>query len=161
MKARNMGFGVAVAVLLLSGCDQGARVDQSANVEAIHDIMAAPETINQRLARQKKYLPSVNRNALPAPDGDAIPASSKVIRANGCRCGQVVSAKRFDSDGTIVANCSNGESYRVFGIQGVATTFALKCSETRRIIGVDPCDADSIASRSDTSIDETMKTLGR
>ena len=71
----------------------------------------------------------------PAPGGDAVRVAHKVIVNNGHACPKVLSATRR-SDGSIKAECSNGEDYRVFSING--DPLSMKCSAARKL-GVSGC----------------------
>lgn len=50
----------------------------------------------------------------PAPEGLPSRIAREVITASGQKCDGVAKAERDAKDGTIIANCSGGESYRVY-----------------------------------------------
>lgn len=56
--------------------------------------------------------------AKPAPEGLPSRIAKEVIAAGGQKCEGVVKAERNAQDGTIIANCSSGESYRVYTEEG-------------------------------------------
>ncbi len=143
----------AVAMLLaLMACDNPSEPSPALPFE---------ETDGQRLARQKQYVAAINRYLLPAPAGQAESVASAAIKEAGSPCGRVEAARRFDSDGTIVAKCTNGRDFRVFNIEGAVDTFPLDCTRSRQLIGVDACDEQSIAQGSDKSLVEVIDSLDR
>lgn len=72
-----------------------------------------------------------------APEGDPVKVAAKVIHKNFDRaaCPKVVLATRLD-DGGLRAQCSNGELFRVFTLNGKA--FGLRCSAAEAI-GITGC----------------------
>ena len=72
-------------------------------------------------------LPAYALETAAAPDGDAIKVASKVITDNFEKtdCGSVTLAARLD-DGSIKAECDNGETYRIFVVVELGKPVALK-----------------------------------
>ncbi|RYD63466.1 MAG: hypothetical protein EOP83_12070 [Verrucomicrobiaceae bacterium] len=54
----------------------------------------------------------------PAPEGLPSRVAREAIAAGGQACDNVVKADRNAQDGTIVASCAGGESYRVYTEEG-------------------------------------------
>lgn len=54
----------------------------------------------------------------PAPEGLPSRIANDVITASGQKCEGITSAERNAQDGTIVAKCNGGESYRVYTDEG-------------------------------------------
>ena len=71
----------------------------------------------------------------PAPEGPPKQIAAAAIRAAEHPCGTVLDAIRLDTGG-IRAVCSNGETYRIFTVQG--NVVAMKCSAAARL-GVSGC----------------------
>jgi hypothetical protein len=71
----------------------------------------------------------------PAPPGPAKAVAATAIRDADHPCGTVFDAIRLDSGG-IRATCSNGETYRVFTVQGKVV--AMRCSAVAKL-GVSGC----------------------
>ena len=73
----------------------------------------------------------------PAPEGDPITVSAKVIHSNFDRgtCPKVVESIRM-RDGGLRAVCSNAEVFRVFVVN--SKTIAMRCS-VANAIGVEGC----------------------
>ena len=83
--------------------------------------------------------PRPSATPTPAPEGnDALAVAQAVIRDNFERsdCPSVTTAQRVGVDGSIKAACSNGETFRVFRLNGKAV--AMKCSAAARL-GVAGC----------------------
>lgn len=62
----------------------------------------------------------------PAPEGLPSRVAREVIAASGQKCDGVSKADRDVQDGSIVASCTSGESYRIYTVEGkgaVATKF--------------------------------------
>lgn len=72
-----------------------------------------------------------------APAGEPVAVAQRIIRTNFDRtiCPRVTRAQRLEG-GSIRATCSNGETFRVFQIDGQAV--ALRCSAARRR-GIEGC----------------------
>lgn len=54
----------------------------------------------------------------PAPDGLPSRVAKEVIAASKLTCDGVTKAERNVQDGSIVANCTGGETYRVYTVEG-------------------------------------------
>lgn len=54
----------------------------------------------------------------PAPEGLPSRIAREVITASGQKCDGIAKADRQASDGTIVANCTGGETYRIYTEEG-------------------------------------------
>lgn len=54
----------------------------------------------------------------PAPQGLPSRVAREVITASGQKCDGVAKAERNAQDGSIVANCTSGESYKVYTVEG-------------------------------------------
>jgi hypothetical protein len=69
----------------------------------------------------------------PAPDGEATVVAQNVIRDNFEKkdCALVVRAARL-GDGSILAECSNNERFRVFSVKTVGNV-AMRCSALRKL----------------------------
>ena len=155
--------------LLLALAVAACSADQPTNSNETSDQRVdgknANETFNQRVERQTKLLPTINRNELPAPEGNPAKVALKAINDNAMkradRCTGIARAERFDSDGSIIATCRNGQDYRIFRIEGMLDTFALKCKDAREQTVVDACDADSVRSGHDDSVDRVMAFMAK
>src|ERR1043165_3795580 len=123
MRVGKLGAGGLLITLALSACsaDQPTNSGESQNQET--GGANANETFNQRVARQTRSLATINREQLPAPDGDPAQVALKAINDNAMkradRCSNITRAERFDSDGSIIATCRNGQDYRVFRGGGI------------------------------------------
>ena len=165
MRVGKLGASGLLIALALSACsaDQPTNSGESQNQEIGGGN--ANETFNQRVARQTRSLPTINREQLPAPDGDPAQVALKAINDNAMkradRCSSITRAERFDSDGSIIATCRNGQDYRVFRVEGISDTFALNCKKAREQTVVDPCDADSVRTRHDDSIDRVLAFIAK
>lgn len=163
MRVRDLG--AIILLIPLSACS----IDQPTNSGERQDHQlvgsTANETFNQRVSRQTRLLPTLNRNQLPAPDGDPAQVALKAINDNAMkraeRCPRIKGAERFDSDGSIIAVCSNDRDYRVFRVEGMTDTVALNCKKAREQSVVDPCDAASIRTGHDDSIDRVMAFIAK
>lgn len=71
----------------------------------------------------------------PAPKGDARTVARQAIDAAPHPCPKVVSARRLN-DGSIHAECSNGEDYRI--VSGRGEALAMRCKAVRAL-GVAGC----------------------
>ena len=73
----------------------------------------------------------------PAPNGYPVTVAAKVIHANFARksCPKVVKAYRW-TDGSIRANCSNGEAFMIFSLGN--RSIAMSCSAASAL-GVSGC----------------------
>ena len=82
--------------------------------------------------------PRPSATPTPAHEGNAVAVAQAVIRDNFERsdCPSVTTAQRVGVDGSIKAACSNGETFRVFRLNGKAV--AMKCSAAARL-GVAGC----------------------
>lgn len=109
------------------------------------------ETFNERVARQRRYIPRLGRSTLPAPEGEARKVAFAAIKEAEQDCAKVTEAERLDSDGSIIAKCGDRD-FRIFKIEGTATVFSLDCKAGRDIFGVDACDKKIAATRHDDSI---------
>lgn len=72
---------------------------------------------------------------LPAPPGDPVAVATRVIREAEHACPKVTRASR-SGDQSILAACSNKETYLVFSIRksgGAVMDVAMKCSAARAI----------------------------
>lgn len=72
---------------------------------------------------------------LPAPPGDAADVALRVIRKAEHPCPRLARASRL-SDETIVAVCTNRESYRVFSIRnkaGRVMDLSMRCSAAKKL----------------------------
>lgn len=71
---------------------------------------------------------------LPAPPGDPKAIGLRVIREAEHPCPKLITAAR-SSDGSLLARCSNGETYLVFSIRTANKTMdlAMKCSAAAAI----------------------------
>lgn len=54
----------------------------------------------------------------PAPQGLPSRVAREVITASGQKCDGVSKAERNAQDGSIVANCTSGESYKIYTVEG-------------------------------------------
>ena len=153
-----------IALALSAGSvDQPTNSDESQDQEI--GGSSANETFNQRVARQTRHLPTLNRDQLPAPEGDPAQVALKAINDNAMnrtdRCASITRADRFDSDGSIIAVCRNGRDYRIFRVEGMTDTVALNCKNAREQTVVDPCDAASTRTGHDDSIDRVMAFIAK
>jgi hypothetical protein len=165
MQVGKLDAGALLIILALSACsaDQPTNSGESQNQEIGG---AKPnETFNQRVARQTRPLPTINREQLPAPEGAPAQVALKAINGNAMkradRCPSITRAERFDSDGNIIATCRNGQNYRIFRVEGISDTFALNCKKAREQTVVDPCDADSVRMGHDDSIDRVLAFIAK
>jgi hypothetical protein len=97
---------------------------------------------------------------LPAPEGDAAEVAQAAIKEAELSCPKVTGAERFDSDGTIIAECGDSQ-FRVFKVEGLATTMALDCKSGKDLFGIDACDKKQAAKRDDDSIQKLLSALAR
>jgi hypothetical protein len=122
------------------------------------------ETFNERVERQTRYLPTLKRDQLPAPEGDAVSVAMAAIEANRMgttpKC-KVTEAERFDSDGSIIAQCEDGRDFRIVRIEGMVETISLDCRAARRLASRDPCERQSVRSGQDHSIEDVLAFLAR
>ena len=165
MRVGKLGTSALLFTLVLCACsaDQPTNSGESQNREI--GAADANETFNQRVARQTRSLPTINREQLPAPDGDPAQVALKAINDNAMkradRCSSITRAERFDSDGSIIATCRNGQDYRIFRVEGTTDTFALNCKKARERTVVDACDADSVRGGHDDSIDRVLAFIAK
>lgn len=68
----------------------------------------------------------------PAPDGDPLQVARDAIKEAGHKCGRVKSASRRLADGSIIANCSNGQHFRVFTVEDIGTV-AMSCEAAAQL----------------------------
>lgn len=104
MKAQTMGL-IAFCVAL-SACNSKPAEEAAAPTEAAQ----APASMAPA--------PAVAAAMKPAPEGLPSRIAREVITASGQKCGGVEKADRDAKDGTIVASCTSGESYRVYTEEG-------------------------------------------
>lgn len=119
---------VVAAVLLLAYCsktDETPPPSSSAQTQSLEDFAAQAE--RARIEQQGAPAPDVGALVQPAPKGLPKLVAKAAIDEAEHDCGQVVVARRLPQDGSVIAECSNGERYRVFGMKGKGT-FAMKCS---------------------------------
>lgn len=79
---------------------------------------AANSVDNTGLSTGNAAAANVAVTMAPAPEGLPSRIANDVIAASGQKCDGVTSAERNAQDGTIVAKCSGGESYRVYTAEG-------------------------------------------
>jgi hypothetical protein len=68
----------------------------------------------------------------PAPDGDPIQVARDAIKEAGHKCSRIKSASRRLADGSIIANCSNGQHFRVFTVEGIGAV-AMSCEAAAQL----------------------------
>lgn len=104
MKAQT--FGVIAFCVALTACNSKPAEEAAAPTEAAE----APASMAP---------PPVPAAAMkPAPEGLPSRIAREVITASGQKCVGVAKADRDANDGTIVASCISGESYRVYTEEG-------------------------------------------
>lgn len=101
MNTRTIGL-IALCAILAACNSKPAETTAASTNDAITPVVEAP-------------VPVVTK---PAPEGLPSRIAKEVIAAGGQKCEGVVKAERNAQDGTIVANCSSGESYRVYSVEG-------------------------------------------
>ncbi len=80
---------------------------------------AETPTENASQAAEVSEAPAVPATAIkPAPDGLPSRVAREVITAGNHKCDGVTKAERNAQDGSIVASCTGGESYRVYTVEG-------------------------------------------
>jgi hypothetical protein len=82
---------------------------------------AEPEATPSEAAQATQSMapaPSPAAAMKPAPEGLPSRIAREVITASGQKCDGVAKAERDAKDGTIVASCTGGESYRVYTEEG-------------------------------------------
>lgn len=143
-------LSLAAAIICIGGCDAPPAQNGAAEGKA--------ETFNERMARQRREIPGTSKATLPAPEGEPIEVAQAAVTKAGSKCTKVTGAKRFDSDGTIIAECGESE-FRIFKIEGSAEAMPLDCRAARDTFGVDPCDEAAVASGKDDSIGKVLTRL--
>ncbi len=84
-------------------------------------------------------LPAYALETAPAPKGDPITVATKVISDNFEKtdCPAVRKAERIE-DGSIKAECGNGETFRIFTVVELNKAVAMRCSAAEKM-GVSGC----------------------
>jgi hypothetical protein len=146
---------VTLAALFVCACGEPSQVSENGS---------ADETFNQRVERQTKYIPALKRNQLPAPDGEAVSVAMHAIEANRMettpKC-KVTGAERFDSDGSIIAQCADGRDFRVVRIEGIVEAISIDCKAARDLVVSDPCDRQLVRSGQDNSIEKALSSIAK
>lgn len=104
MKAQAMT--VLAFSLVLTACNSKPQESEAASTEAAQE--AASSTAAAAPAAAMK----------PAPEGLPSRIAREVITSSGQQCAGISKAERQASDGTIVANCTGGEVYRIYTEEG-------------------------------------------
>lgn len=123
-------------------------------------IPSDSETFNERMTRQKRYIPALGRSIFPAPEGDALEVASTAIKEAELECIKVTEAVRLDGDGSIIAKCGESD-FRIFKVEGTATAMPLNCKVGRDTFGVDACDKKLAGSLKDDSIERILISLSK
>ena len=102
-------IGVIAFSVLLTACNSKPAEQANTSAEASQPApsMAAPVAPATAPAAMKA-----------APEGLPSRVAREVITAGGQKCAGVAKADRDAKDGTIVAKCSSGESYRIYTEEG-------------------------------------------
>lgn len=105
MQTRTIGLIVMCAALAACGSNSSEPTEAATDAAATQaaDVPASPPT------------PIVMK---PAPEGLPSRVAREVITAGQHKCDDVAKAERNPQDGTILANCTSGESYRVYTADG-------------------------------------------
>jgi hypothetical protein len=111
MKARSIGLIALCAALTACNSKTSEPTANSAD--------------NAELATENVVTANVAVTMAPAPEGLPSRIAKEVITASGQKCEGVTTADRNAQDGTIVAKCSGGESYRVYTAEGKPVATAL------------------------------------
>ena len=124
------------------------------------NIARDSETFNERMTRQKRYIPALGRSILPAPEGNALEVASAAIKEADLDCTKVTHAVRLDGDGSIIAKCGESD-FRIFKVEGTATAMPLSCNVGRDTFGVDACDSKLAGTLKDDSIERILLSLAK
>lgn len=106
MKIRTIGLIVMCAALAACNSKSSEPAEAPADSAAPAADVAAPPTATPATAIK------------PAPEGLPSRIAREVITAGGHKCDSVAKAERDAADGSIVASCASGESYRVYTVDG-------------------------------------------
>lgn len=169
MNNRNVSGALRLSILGLASflsvsCDQPDEPEKSTVIAP--DLVSSktaptePETFNERITRQKRYIPEIGVTILPAPEGDAREVAFAAIQGSKQKCTGVTEAERLDGDGSIIAKCGNSD-FRIFKVEGTATAMPLDCKVGRETFGVDACDRKVAGTSSDDSIQKIMTKLAK
>jgi hypothetical protein len=145
-----------VAVSMLPSCSPNMDAN---NQSASTSDNATRESASDPAARQKHYSQALGRNILPAPEGDPSAVAREALHYANSPCPKIENARRFDSDGSLVARCSNGSAYRIFSVEGLTHAMPLDCAQGRKLFDVDACDEQAIASGNDDSVEQVLAAL--
>lgn len=96
------------------------------------------QTERARLEQQGAQPVDHSAFAQPAPVGLPKVVAAKAIQHAGHSCKSVASAYRRPEDGSIIADCTSGERYRIFVMRGTGTV-AMSCAAASRIGVADAC----------------------
>ena len=155
---------LGLALFLSASCDQSDEPEKSTvsapDLVSSKMAPAKPETFNERITRQKRYIPEIGLTILPAPEGDARKVALAAIQESKQKCDEVTEAERLDGDGSIIAKCGNSE-FRIFKVEGTATAMPLECKVGRETFGVDACDQKIAGTSSDDSIQKILIKLSK
>lgn len=92
--------------LLLAACNSKPQEPAATSTEAVQTTASTPPAAVPAAAMK------------PAPEGLPSRIAREVITASGQKCDGVAKAERDATNGTIVANCTGGEAYRVYTEEG-------------------------------------------
>jgi hypothetical protein len=104
-------------------------LNPSANSTRLRLVMKVVLLVSTTAANAQSF------QTLPAPPGEAADVALRVIREAEHPCPRISRASRL-ADQTIIAVCTNRESYRVFSIRnkaGRVMDLAMKCSAAKKI----------------------------
>lgn len=91
----------------LAACNSKAPEPAATSTEAVGQTVETPAPAPAPAAATK-----------PAPEGLPSRVAREVITASGQKCDGVAKADRNAQDGSIVASCTGGESYRIYTVDG-------------------------------------------
>ena len=102
-------IGVLAFSVLLAACNSKPAEQANTSAEASQPApsMAAPVAAATTAVAMKA-----------APEGLPSRVAREAITAGGHKCAGVANADRDKNDGTIVAKCTSGESYRIYTEEG-------------------------------------------
>lgn len=105
MKAQAMT--VLAFSLVLAACNSKPEEPAAAPTEAVQETVSSTASAVPAAVAMK-----------PAPEGLPSRIAREVITSSGQQCAGIAKAERQASDGTIVANCTGGEVYRIYTDEG-------------------------------------------
>ncbi len=101
-------FSLIALCAALTACNSKTPEPTAAATDAVTPAAEAPVVPSAAPAVAMK----------PAPDGLPSRVARETLTASGQKCASVAKADRNAQDGSIVASCSSGETYRIYTEEG-------------------------------------------